>query len=213
MRVLPVRVEVSAQKQFCSLSLANAGSEPVTVQIRAYRWSQDSQGKDLLASATDMPLNPAIATIKAGEARMIRCGLPDHVGQQEDSYRLIIDELPRTVASPGQVQTLLRLSVPVFRAPAGAGARLGWVTGQDAAGKAWIELTNTGHRHLQIGAIQLHLRANGAPVKIAKGFYLLAGSQTRIVLPIARGDDVATVEADTDVGPLTAVAMGRASGE
>ena len=204
LRILPVRIELAAEKQFCALTIANDDANPTTVQVRGFGWRKDSAGNDLLDAAAGPMVNPSIVSIPAGETRLIRCGLPPKSGSREESYRLVIDELPTSTAAPGTVRTLLRVSIPLFRAQSSAVPLLNWSVEKGANGPA-LSLVNRGDRHIQGTAVNLRL-ANGSrrAVKLDKGFYLLADG--RILLPIETldGSSIAGVEIETTRGALIA---------
>ena len=205
LRIAPVRVEVAPTKQFCSLSLSNDGTEAENVQIRGYGWMKDGDGNDLLDRENGPAINPSIVSIPTGETRLIRCSLPDHAGPVEESYRLIIDELPAANPAPGTVKTLLRISIPVFRTPAGAAPAIDWSARTASDGTAILSLANHGNRHAQISAIILHPQApQAAPVRLTKGFYLLAGGQAKLPLPPSPPGGIAAVWLETTQGRLPA---------
>ena len=168
--VMPVRVDVASGRRFCSLTLGNDSDRPVTVQVRGFAWSRDEGGADLLDPDAGFVVNPPIATIAPHATRLVRCSLPaDTAGQAEKQWRLIVDELPDPAqARPGVVQTLLRLSVPVFRGGQNVAPRFAAsFRGRD------LRLANTGNGHAKI--ITLTLKGTGEPVTLDKPFYLLAG--------------------------------------
>jgi fimbrial chaperone protein len=215
LRVMPVRVEVAAGRQFCSLTLGNDSDHPVTVQVRGFGWSRDESGEDRLDPATGPLVNPAIATIPAGENRLVRCSLPA-TGQSaatgeaagtEQQWRLIVDELPRPAAelAPGTVQTLLRLSVPVFRTPADARPALNWSIVRPATGEPLLALANAGRRRAQVVKLVLHLK-DGRELAVPRGFYLLAQGRLALPLPAEARDRVSAITAETDLGPLPVTA-------
>lgn len=192
--VLPVRVEVAAGKQFCSLRIGNDGGEDVTVQVRGLGWYQGEDGRDRLDETQRIAINPAIVTIPAGTRKLVRCSLPATGGPREDTYRLIVSELPDGQEEPGTLQTLLQLSIPVFRSEPDASPALHWSA--DAAGR--LILSNTGSRHARIA--QLRVRGAGnEPITAAGGFYLLAGAR-RIIAPAMPAGAVTEVEAITEDG-------------
>lgn len=206
LRVAPVRVEVAPNKQFCSLSLSNDGAEPATMQIRGYGWTRDRAGNDLLDQAGGPTVNPSIIAIPAGETRLVRCSLPNRPSAVEESYRLIIDELPGIDPAPGTVRTLLRISIPVFRAPGMAAPAIGWSVERNREGAGRLILSNRGNRHGQILAIILHSKTSKAePVRMTRGFYLLAGGEAELPLPDGMADGLAAVEVETTGGRLSAM--------
>jgi fimbrial chaperone protein len=179
--VMPVRVDVAAGRRFCSLTLGNGSDRPVTVQVRAFAWARAESGTDALDPEPGFVLNPAIATIAPGGSRLVRCSLPaaEASAPAERQWRLIIDQLPDPdFAEPGTVQTLLRISIPVFRTPAKAAPRLV----ATLAGKA-LRLANPGNAHVKVLALML-TGAGGDAVTVERPFYLLAGGAQ--VVPLDR---------------------------
>jgi fimbrial chaperone protein len=204
LRVMPIRVEVAAGRQFCSLTIGNDADRPVTVQVRGFGWTRDETGADVLDPATGPVVNPAIATIAPGASRLVRCSLPassQAPGGTEEQWRLIVDELPSTApdVAAGTIQTLLRLSIPVFRAAPGMEPRLGWLPAKTPAGLNAMRLENSGTRHAQVMRLVLH-EADGSIRKVGRGFYLLPSGA--LLLPVEMTDGSAPVEvtAETDIG-------------
>lgn len=204
LRVTPIRVEVQAGKQFCSLSIANDGDQPVSVQVRGYRWSKDERGADVLDTAVGFQINPTIVTLKAQESRLIRCSLPPAEGAIEQTWRLVFDELltPVSVTVPGEIRALLRISVPVFRAPDGASPDISWTLVRTPEGGQSVVLTNSGSRHIR--AISLELKpSSGAGQRVERGFYLLAGGRFEIPVALSQASPIAEVLIQTDEGSIT----------
>ncbi len=196
--VLPVRVEVAANQQFCSINIGNDGTSDVTVQVRGYRWHQD-HGSDALDESQSIAINPAIVTIAPGTRRLVRCSLPQQTGPVESTYRLIVSELPRATAEPGTLQTLLQLSIPVFRGLPDAKPLLLWSAAEDGR----LVVSNAGTRHVRIADLVVRPAASD-PVRTGTGFYLLAGA-SRTVDARWGGAAIAEVEAMTEDGSLLAV--------
>ncbi len=196
--VLPVRVEVAANRQFCSVTLGNDGPREVTVQVRGYRWHQE-QGIDALDESEPLAVNPAIATIPPGARKLVRCSLPEQAGSTESTYRLIVSELPQAGAEPGTLQTLLQLSIPVFRTPPGARPSLLWAPTADGR----LLVSNTGTRHVRLAGLVVRPAASG-PVRAGAGFYLLAGAR-RVVDTGLGPSGIAAVEAMTEDGTFLPV--------
>lgn len=192
--VLPIRVEVAAGKQFCSLKIGNDGAEDVTVQVRGLRWYQREDGKDVLDETQPMATNPSIVTIPAGTKKLVRCSLPAQAGPAETTYRLIVSELPRQQEQPGTLQTLLQLSIPVFRAQPGSSPTLQWSIADDGR----LIVTNTGLRHARVARLSLRLAA-GESVEAPGNFYLLAGASRVVGAPMPAGA-VTAVEALAEDG-------------
>ncbi|MCY1669425.1 fimbria/pilus periplasmic chaperone [Novosphingobium sp. SL115] len=215
LRVMPVRVEVAAGRQFCALTLGNDADRPVTVQVRGFAWTRDDTGLDTLDPVDAPVVNPAIMTIPVGGSRLVRCSLPRQVsdGKSEQQWRLIVDELPlpSSEVAPGTVQTLLRLSVPVFRTADHAKPQLEWSM-QTLPDKAQIlRITNSGTRRTQVIRVMLHLR-NGRDVPLDRSFYLLAKGAMILRVPTGIATEVLSVTAETDLGTLAVVSGSGSDG-
>ncbi|WP_379921903.1 molecular chaperone [Erythrobacter sp. R86502] len=197
--VLPVRVEVAADQQFCSLTIGNDGNQDVMVQVRGFRWYQDADGTDALDETKRIAVNPSIVTIPAGTKKLVRCSLPGQTDTLESTYRLIVNELPRHHAQSGTLQTLLQLSIPVFRAPPGHSSALQWSTTSDGG----VIVSNTGTRHARVARLELRGDA-GEPVAVPGSFYLLAGA-SRVVttdMPLNRMTSVKAIAEDGYAMPV-----------
>lgn len=181
--VMPVRVDVAVDRRFCSLTLGNDAERPVTVQVRGFAWTRDETGTDILTPDPGFMVNPGIATIAPHGNRLVRCSLPapetspSPSPPNERQWRLIVDELPDpSIAAPGVVQTLLRISVPVFRGDAKAAPRLA-----ASLDHGVLRLANHGTAHIKV--LSVVLKGAGAPVAIDGTFYLLAGGSRALSPP------------------------------
>jgi fimbrial chaperone protein len=197
--ILPVRVEVAANQQFCSINVGNDGTQDVTVQVRGYRWHQE-QGSDALDERESIAINPSIVTIPPGTKKLVRCSLPEQAGPVESTYRLIVSEIPRADAAPGTLQTLLQLSIPVFRAHADAKPSLHWA----ATGDGRLIVSNAGTRHVRIADLVVRTVATATPVRVKANFYLLAGA-SRVVDAEVGASAIGEVEAMAEDGAFLAV--------
>ncbi|NJC04378.1 P pilus assembly chaperone PapD [Sphingomonas kaistensis] len=93
----------------------------------------------------------------------------------------------------------MRLSLPLFRKPAGAAPLLQWQAGADGT----LDLINTGQRHAEVGRLVVS-RAGRSPETLGRGFYLLAGTRRSIALAPLQGE-ITKVEAVTGEGQVKAV--------
>ncbi|MDW5442469.1 molecular chaperone [Polaromonas sp. SM01] len=120
LQVSPILLEFAPKEQAQSMWLSNTGTQPLRAQVRVQQWTQTSEG-DQLSPTRALLASPPVVEIPPGEKQMIRIIRPQGgVPAREESYRLIVDELPSSgVAGPGGtapagLQFLLRYSVPVF---------------------------------------------------------------------------------------------------
>jgi fimbrial chaperone protein len=205
--IAPVTLNIEPGQRATSLTITNAGPVETVVQIRPFVWAQLPQ--DSLTPATDVVVSPPIVKIPANGSQVVRILVRHTPSDKELSYRLLVDQLPRS-ATPGTVQFALRISLPVFVEPATtSSARLQARIGVDA-GQQVLILENTGGRHEKLRQIALQ-RENGSPVGIDGGaqLYLLAGATRSLPLasePTRAGTAAPyRLTAQSIVGPINLV--------
>lgn len=209
LRVSPVLLDVRAPQQATSLRVWNDGASAVSVQVRIYRWVQ-RDGADVLEPTRDVVVSPPIATLQPGEENLVRVvrvsGAPVRA---EESYRVLVDELPDPAAvRPGTVALVLRHSIPVFFGDAETQAAVSWRATPEAGGVRLIA-ANSGGRRLRIA--NLKLTAGGATLGERQGLvgYVLSGASAEFMIPLGRGGDAGpiTVTAESETGRFDAVAQ------
>jgi len=187
LRISPIGIDMPAGQRAASMTLVNTGADPVNLQLRIFKWSQVN-GEEVLVPATDMLVSPPATTIPSGASYTVRVARESNAPvQNELSYRLFIDELPKPVdpRTLGQgVSMVLRTSLPVFVVDPKAFAKLNWKVWQDATG-LHADATNSGGRHAKITGLTI-LPAGGAPMVFGAGLngYVLANSHKRFDLKL-----------------------------
>ncbi|HET9976432.1 MAG TPA: fimbria/pilus periplasmic chaperone [Burkholderiaceae bacterium] len=195
----PVVHEVPAERSALAMSISNRGAAPVTVQVRAFEWSQPD-GDDRLVPAPTVLLSPPIFTLEPGRSQIVRALLPAPPpgrAPSERSWRLLVDEIPDPRADAAPIRFALRLSIPVFHAaPRQASAALEARRDDHA-----LVLRNQGGRRARLRDLAL-VGANGErwPLPGPSFIDLLAGAPRRWSWPV--GADAAA--------PLRIVAVGDA---
>lgn len=178
LQISPVMVELQADQPAAGVSLHNSGEKLLYGQVRVFAWSQTGTG-DVLEPTQSVVASPPIVQIAPNGdqlvrlVRVVRGPVP-----AEQSYRLLIDEIPSADAAPAAgVQVRLRYSVPVFVAAAvpNAQPKLGWYLSK-RDGAWFLTVENQGVRHVQIGALTLR-NATGESYAVSNGLfgYALAG--------------------------------------
>ncbi|MBB2196933.1 molecular chaperone [Gluconacetobacter dulcium] len=173
--IWPVNPVLGSAAPAAALWLENNDHHTVLLQIRVFRWTQDSTG-DQYADQTEIVASPPMASVAPGVRqliRLIRAGsmLPN----AETAYRIIIDEIPtpesrQAAAKSGpQIAIQLRYSVPLFvygtGAPTGTSAptmasdikeqpTLHWHV-ETRNGRRFLDVANTGHIHAQLSQVSL----------------------------------------------------------
>jgi fimbrial chaperone protein len=188
LQVSPILLEFGATDTAQILWLANSSSTPLRAQVRVQRWSQ-STGEEFLEPSRELVASPPLLEIAPGERQRVRLVRLDSTPpDQEQSYRLLIDELPSDLdaASAPGLQFLLQYSLPVFVGTAalpavpevGQGpvleAELLLLQGQAAV----LRVRNTGKRRARLSDLILESPDGSASV-LASGLlgYVLAGQQ------------------------------------
>ena len=177
-KVNPVNLAMPADRSTTSLSLANSGSEPVSVRVLTYRWTQVG-GDDVYTESTNVIVSPPIFTLDPGQAQLVRVGLRDR--RPGEAYRVVFEEIPRQGASGPVVQVALRLDLPLYVEAAGAKPNVAWQAWRDGAGAITFEATNSGARHQKVLSIGLD-RADGEAVLTREMGVVLPSSSRRWVV-------------------------------
>jgi fimbrial chaperone protein len=187
----PVNPTIAADQQASALWLENRGDTPVTLQVRAFGWSQ-TEGADRYDDQDEVVSSPPIATVAPGKRQLVRVIRRDGSGQKgERSYRLLIDQLPPPPGEQAEknasahLSIQLRYSIPLFTygEPIAAGssslsARIALVEG-----KRFVEIRNSGARHARL--INLRLVNGSQRFDVTTGLvgYVLPGATMRWPLP------------------------------
>ncbi|AIP63948.2 molecular chaperone [Burkholderia thailandensis] len=179
LQISPVTVEMAAGNPAAGVTLSNPGARPIYGQVRTFRWTQE-HGDDVLAHAPELVASPPLLQIGGQSEQLVRLVRLAHgKPTREESYRVLIDELPTPDAPVvNGIAIRLRYSIPVFVAPDAAlgPPKLAWSVVRGATG--WfLRVTNGGERHAQLASVRLVDDA-GKTYEIAPGLlgYALAGS-------------------------------------
>lgn len=191
LQISPVSISFQPGQNSAGIQLQNNGDTPLYGQVRVYAWDQ-RDGIDALTPTTQLVASPPIIEIAGKSAQTIRLvrragtpvGNPSAPGGGEQTYRILIDELPRGDPQQGNVAIRLQYSVPAFVLPSDtqAAPQLEWSTFQRAG--AWhLRARNTGALHAQIGATSVTVGSRD--VVLSKGLlgYALPGRTREWALP------------------------------
>ncbi len=199
--VSPLRLTLNPAAGIATLTVENTGTTEALVQTEVLAWQQPG-GVPLLVPTDDVIAMPPVFKLAPGAKQRLRVGMTRPFDTaREQTFRLMVTEVPTTVAVPGSVAVAVRHSVPVFILPAVA-VSANLVLRRTTTGG--LEFANTGNRHLRV--LRWRLRAgNGALLADAQGpGYLLAGATQPVPLDsasLASGESL-MLEAETDTGPL-----------
>lgn len=210
LEVGPIRMQMIGAERTATLTIRNADSEPINVQIRTVDWTQP-EGSDLYLPSSVLMVSPPLVTLAAGESQVVRVvveGMPRTTNER--AFRLILDEMPATSdALPTGVKTALRVLVPVFVTPStDSRSSLRWSATQED-GQLTLTASNEGAARERL--VNLQLAAGGRPIGDPLEGYVLAGGR-RIwtvetggapvsALTVSAEGEYGTVEANVPVTP------------
>ena len=216
LQISPVSIQFRAGQGAAGINLQNYGDTPLYGQVRVYAWDQRN-GEDVLTPATDVVASPPVMEIAARSTQTIRLvrrnGAPASL---EQTYRILIDEIPRNDAAGDSTGVAIRLqySVPVFALPAydKAAPKLNWTLLRKDG--AWLlRVRNDGALHAQIGATSLKNK-DGKDHELSKGLlgYVLPGKVREWRLAVDAKSDLGApgtqlaIRANVNAQPLDASA-------
>lgn len=173
----PIRIDLGAKTPTAVLTVRNGGKSATVVQLSLVKWTM-ADGKDVHTPSQDVIATPPIFTVPAGGKQIVRLGLRHPAAAPtEGAYRLIVQQPPSEDPDHPGVKMMLRLSLPVFVAPAGSPApKLAWRLTGLGNGSVKLEAINTGNVHVRLNQVTLST-ADGKAVWKAKRFdYVLPGA-------------------------------------
>lgn len=209
LQVSPVLIDVPAPAVAATVNVANLGDDAVTAQVRVFKWVQEN-GADKLVETKDVVVSPPIAKLKPDTKSVLRVVRRAKTAPQgEESYRIVIDQVPDKKARSGSGLTFaLRYSIPVFFGGLdNENAPLIWEVASKG-GQTIVTATNAGSRRVRLA--DLKIKTGSGSLTIGKGLagYVLPRSTMswtvdRALKGSKQGGTVA-ISAVTEHGPLQA---------
>jgi len=209
-RVSPIRLDLGRDAKSGAITVANDADERLQVQMKAFEWTQDAEGKDRYEETGEILFFPRLMILEPKEEKILRAGIRVPAVAKEKTFRLFIEEIPGPRKAEGvNVAVAIRFGVPIFVKPLKEEARgeIGAMT--MSAGALLVPVNNTGNVHFVVQSVLLRGR-NGAGEEIfsreLSGWYLLAGVSRAYTttVPAATCGNMAVIEAEvkTDKLPL-----------
>lgn len=154
--VSPVRIFFDGKNRTSILTIKNESEEILTLQLRAYKWQQDEEGKDIYSPTKDIIFFPKIFKVQNDEEKIIRLGTKIPQGLKEKTFRLYIEEIPepRPVETTA-VRILVKVGVPVFILPLKAETKGAIEKAELLKGSLFITVKNKGNSHFIIRAVKV----------------------------------------------------------
>lgn len=212
LRVEPILLELNAPAAAGTLILRNDEDADVIVQTRVFRWSQVN-GQETLVPTTDVVASPPqvrLASYANYTVRIVRTSKQPVQG--EESYRIVVDQLPRTGQQTRvSVHFLLRQLIPVFfRAAQLSKANVSWSLARERD-TIVATATNAGDERLRIASLTLR-DGSGSNVGFGNGLvgYVLGRSSMNFIVtrvpPHFGAAGPVRITAVSNIGPISATA-------
>lgn len=175
--IAPVGLDLPATQKAATISLVNNASTMLNVQVRVFKWQQ-LDGGDQLVPTQDVVASPPATSIPPGQTYVVRVARVSQTSvTAEESYRLLIDEIPPATDEPAgkAVSMVLRTSLPVFFGNPDVVPNLSWRVHQKGANLI-VEVANLGKRHVRLS--DLAVRSGDTDLRFGSGLtgYVLPGS-------------------------------------
>lgn len=209
-RVSPIRLDLGRDAKSGAVTVSNDSDDRLQVQMKAFEWTQDPDGKDRYIETGEILFFPRLMILEGKEEKILRAGIRVPAAAKEKTYRLFIEEIPGPRKEEGaNVAVAIRFGVPIFVKPLKEEVRgeVGAMT--MSAGSLLIPVNNTGNAHFVVQSITLRGK-DGAGEEIfsreLSGWYLLSGASRgyATVVPAGTCETMAVIEAEvkTDKLPL-----------
>ena len=95
--ISPVVVELSPARRVVSITMSNAGDQPLRYQAKTLAWTQ-TEGADQYPASDDLIVVPAIFEIPAAASQIVRVALRHPATGREQAYRLIFQDVTAVTA-------------------------------------------------------------------------------------------------------------------
>jgi fimbrial chaperone protein len=187
-RVTPIRLDFDRGARSGVITVANEGEEDLHVQMRAFEWSQDAEGKDQYVETEDIIFFPRMMTVENNDKRILRAGIRIPAAAREKTYRLFIEEIPGPRKREGvNVAIAIRFGVPIFVKPLEETAKGEIESIELSKGQVHVRVRNTGNVHFTISSVDIRGKnSKGEEIfsKELSGWYLLSNVSRTYSAPV-----------------------------
>ncbi|MFQ5465564.1 MAG: molecular chaperone, partial [Thermodesulfobacteriota bacterium] len=118
-RVTPIRLDFTSKVRTGLVTILSEGPEELKLQVRAYEWTQDEEGKDVYRETGDLIFFPRMMALGENQEKTLRAGIRVPPPPVEKTYRLFIEEItgPRKKKTGANVAMAIRFGIPIFVTP------------------------------------------------------------------------------------------------
>jgi len=187
-RVTPIRLEFDRANKSGVVTVVNEAEEKLSVQMKAFEWTQDAEGKDQYTETNDVIFFPRLMALEKNEERVIRAGIKIPAISREKTYRLFIEEIPSPQKAEGaNIAITIRFGVPIFSKPIKEDIKGQIEKIELSKGLLNANLVNKGNTHFVINSIEIKGKNDKNETIFSKelsGWYLLNGASRVYATPI-----------------------------
>lgn len=179
--VQPTRVFFDRNTKAQKLVIRNKSAADLSLQVAAYKWSQDADGRDIYENTSEIVIFPRIFKIRKGEQRLVRLGTTSGPARRERTYRVFVEELPveDPKAPRSGIDLVFKVGIPVFLSPLQNSREALSISLAVEKGKVLVNTLNNDNAHTTIESISMigqDCRGKEIFSKSLNGWYILSGS-------------------------------------
>ena len=187
-RVTPIRLDFDRGAKSGVITVVNEGEEKLHVQMKAFEWTQDAEGKDQYVETNDIIFFPRMMTLEKKEEKILRAGIKIPATTKEKTYRLFIEEIPVPRKAEGvNVAIAIRFGVPIFVKPFKEDAKGVIEKIELSKGVLNVHVKNAGNVHFIIHSLNIkgkNAKEEEVFSKELSGWYLLNNVSRIYTTPI-----------------------------
>src|SRR5512141_3469104 len=92
-RVTPIRLDLGRDAKSGAVTVFNESEERLQLQMKAFEWTQDGEGKDRNEETGDILFFPRIMIFDKQGEKILRAGIKAPALAREKTYRLFVEEI------------------------------------------------------------------------------------------------------------------------
>ncbi len=178
--ISPVQLYLTdkSKQRSATFTLESKGDDetPRIFEAKAFKWTQNAAGEDILSPESNIIINPKNFILKPKSKQMVRVGFTQSVEsmnlQQEEAWRIIYTELPQVTNSESKIALLLSINVPFFVGKQEP-AYLKFIA-KKMNGRTIIQVENLAKSHIQIQKLYVIDKSKKTVAESSDMKYLLA---------------------------------------